>query len=76
MGLWKWLKEDGNRFVSEQVIVVFCKNAISYVDLVGIYDLRNVGNYGKIMIVELEWIEIEIIEGSFDFKDLNTILWI
>ena len=32
----KWLKEDGNRFVSEQVIVVFCKNAIGYVDLVGV----------------------------------------
>ena len=30
------LKEDGNRVVSEQVIVVFCKNAIGYVDLVGV----------------------------------------
>ena len=36
MGLWKWLKEDGNRFVSEQVIVVFCNNAINYADLVGV----------------------------------------
>ena len=36
MGLWKWLKEDGNRFVSEQVIVVFGNNAINYADLVGV----------------------------------------
>ena len=49
---------------------------LSWNQTVGIYDLRSVGNYGKIMIVELEWIEIEITEGSFDFKDLNTILWI
>ena len=34
--IYKWLKEDRNRFVSEQVIVVFCKNAIGYVDLVGV----------------------------------------
>ena len=47
----------------------FHRFLLSWNQTVGIYDLRNVGNYGKIMIVELEWIEIETIEGSFDFKD-------
>ena len=58
MGLWKWLKEDGNRFVSEQVIVVFCKNAIGYVDLVGIdwwNGFKDFGMYGVLVLRKWEW---------------------
>ena len=47
----------------------FHRFLLSWNQTVGIYDLRNLGNYEKIMIVKLVWIEIEVIERSFDFKD-------